>query len=445
MVVFLEGHQNIQVNSKIMPMKLSKTDKQMLDGRQSKASRMAMRILVRMAEVSGAAEMMDVSQAHIDCCGLLSDAGLEFAETLAANGGKVSIPTTLNMGPLDLQNWEKFGVKKHFAAKAVRQARAYLSMGCIPTWTCAPYQGYLTPRFGQQIAWGESNAICYANSVLGARTNRYGDFMDICAAITGRVPKWGLHLKQNRKGQVLLRLVDIAPVIMRDDAFYAILGHLVGSLAQAKVPVIEGLPADPTSDQLKALCAAAASSGAVALFHAIGVTPEASTLDEAFQGDDPEQVIDIGVSDLLEARADLSTVQEGVKLDLVVLGCPHFSFDEFRELAGHIQGVTEKGKTLHPDVRFVVTSCQMSYALLQRSDFLEVLTDFGVEITLDTCVFHTPMVSAGTRVIMTNSGKFAYYAPGELDVGVAFGSMRDCVRSAVRGSVCRVEASWKDS
>ena len=422
-----------------MSVKLSIRDEQLLDGRHGEAARMAMRILVRMADVLGAAEMMDVSQAHIDGCGLLSETGLEFAETLAAKGGKVSIPTTLNMGPLDLQNWRRFGVNEDFAAKAIRQAKAYTDMGCIPTWTCAPYQSYLTPRFGQQIAWGESNAICYANSVLGARTNRYGDFIDICAAITGRVPRCGLHLKQNRKGQILLRLVDIAPAIMQNNAFFATLGHLVGSQAEDKIPVIEELPTEASSDQLKAFCAAAASSGSVALFHAIGLTPEANTLEEAFQGGKPERVIDIRLSDLQKSRADLSTAKEGDELDLVVLGCPHFSFDEFRELAGLIRAQTEKGKKLHPNVKVVVISCQTSYALLQRSNFLDVLTNFGVEITLDTCVFHTPMVSADTKVIMTNSGKCAYYAPGELGVQVAFGSMAECVASAVKGHICRKE------
>ncbi|MHC4460897.1 MAG: aconitase X [Planctomycetota bacterium] len=428
-----------------MSVKLSGRDKELLDGQQGKAPQMAMRILVRMAEVDGAAEMMDVSQAHIDGCGLLSEAGLEFAETLAAKGAKVSIPTTLNMGPLDLQNWRQFGVDEDFAAKAIRQAKAYTDMGCIPTWTCAPYQSYLTPRFGQQIAWGESNAICYANSVLGARTNRYGDYIDICAAITGRVPKCGLHLKQNRKGQILLRLTDINPAIIRSNAFYAILGHLLGSLAEDKIPVIEGLDVEVSSDQLKALCAAAASSGAVALFHAVGVTPEANTLEEAFQGEKPKRVIDIHLSDLRKSCSDLSTAKEEANLDLVVLGCPHFSFDEFRELANLIRAETEKGKTLHPDVKFVVISCQTSYALLQRSELLNVLSDFGVEITLDTCVFHTPMVSPDTEVIMTNSGKCAYYAPGELGVQVAFGTMVECVDSAVKGHVCRKEILWKES
>jgi len=428
-----------------MSVKLTRQDSEFLEGGRGKAAQMAMRIVVRMAEVVDAPELMDISQAHIDGCGLLGDAGLEFAETLAAGGGKVSVPTTLNMGPLDLQNWERFGVNEEFAAKAIRQGRAYTDMGCIPTWSCTPYQGYLTPRFGQQIAWGESNAICYANSVLGARTNRYGDFMDICAAITGRVPKCGLHLRENRKGRILLRLVDIEPAVMQTTAFYAALGHYLGSVAEDKIPVIEGLDAVASSDQLKALCAAAASAGEVALFHAVGVTPEANSLAEAFGGNEPERVIDVGISDLRKAWGDLSTAEEGDKLDLVVLGCPHFSFDEFRELAGLIRTQTEKGRELAPEVKFVIISCQSSYALAQRSEFLDVARGFGAEITLDTCVFHTPMVGSDTNVIMTNSGKCAYYAPGELGVKVAFATMADCVASAVAGYVCRKEGLWKGS
>ena len=426
-----------------MPVVLSEKDRQMLNGEHGEANKLAMSILVRMAGVYDATEMMDVTQAHIDGCGLLSETSLEFAETLAALGGRVAIPTTLNMVPLDLQNWRQFGIPEEFAAKAIRLAKAYTDMGCIPTWTCTPYQGYLTPRFGQQIAWAESNAIVYANSVLGARTNRYGDFIDICAAITGRVPKYGLHLKQNRKGQVLLRLVDIKPDILQDDTFYPVLGHLLGSLVQDKIPVIEGLPARATVDQLKALGAAAASSGAVALFHAIGVTPEANTLEEAFQGGMPEEVIDIHLPDLVKARADLSTAKERAKLDLVVLGCPHFSFAEFEQLARLIQA--EKAQSVHPDVKVIVISNQAAYSLLQRSDLTNALISFGVQITLDTCPFHTPMVAPTVKVMMTNSGKCAYYAPGGLGVQVAFGSTADCVRSAVNGYICREEELWTKS
>jgi len=425
-----------------MPVCLSDRDKQMLEGKRGEATRIAMSVVTRMAEVEGASELMDIAQAHIDACGLLSDAGLEFAETLAAKGGRVRVPTTLNMGPLDLQNWRAFGVPEEFAQKAIRQAAAYERMGCIPTWTCAPYQGYLTPRFGRQIAWGESNAIVYANSVLGARTNRYGDFMDICAAITGRVPKCGLHLRENRKGQILLRLTDIDPALLRENSFYPVLGHLMGPLCQNKIPVIVGLPADATDDQLKALGAAAASSGAVALFHAVGLTPEANTREEAFQGDAPERILDVCREDLMKARRDLGPVEDGRKLDCVVLGCPHYSFAEFRILAECI--VAETHKAIHPDVTFIVASSQQSYSLLQRrKDLPDVLEDLGVRIALDTCVFHSPIVRAGTKVVMTDSGKCAYYAPGELGVEVAFGSVADCVRSAVEGIVCRSDVLWK--
>lgn len=413
----------------------------MLEGQHGRPAQLAMSVLVRMAEVYGATEMMDVSQAHIDGCGLLTEAGLEFAETLAALGGRVSIPTTLNMIPLDLQNWRQLGVPEEFASKAIRLAKAYTNMGCIPTWTCAPYQGYLTPRFGQQIAWAESNAVIYANSVLGARTNRYGDYLDICMAITGRVPKCGLHLKENRKGQVLLRLVDIEPGILEEDAFYPVLGHLLGYLVQERIPVIEGLPAKVTRDQLKALGAAVASSGAVGLFHAVGVTPEAATVEDAFQGDAPQSVMDVHLSDLVEAWEDLSTADEGAKLDAIVLGCPHFSYAEFCQLAEIIR--SEGGGSLHPDVRGLVLTSQASYALLQRGDFLDTIVDFGIEIVLDTCEFNSPILSPDVEVVMTNSGKHAYYAPGELGVRVAFGSMRDCIRSGVEGIICQEETLWK--
>jgi predicted aconitase len=425
-------------------MRLSDADKRMLDGARGEAARLAMSVIVRMAAVCDARELMDITGAHIDGCGLLSDAGLEFAETLASRGGRVAVPTTLNMGPLDLRNWRAFGVPEDFAAKAIRQARAYEGMGCVPTWTCAPYQGYLAPRFGQQVAWGESNAVIYANSVLGARTNRYGDYLDICAALTGRVPRCGLHLAENRRGRILLRLVGVPPAVRTSEAFYPALGHLMGTLAGDQVPVVEGLPPAATDDQMKALGAAAASSGAVALFHAVGVTPEAPTRRAAFGGKKPGRVVDVRLKDLEKAWADLSTTDEQeAPIDAVVLGCPHFSFAEFRELARRIEA--EGGAKVHPRVTFLVATGQASLALAERSPYLDAAKAFGARVTLDTCVFHSPILSRETRAIMTNSGKCSYYAPGELGVKVVFGSLADCVRSAVRGTACRSADPWNDA
>jgi cis-L-3-hydroxyproline dehydratase len=397
--------------------------------------------VVKMAELLDVDEFLDVTQAHIDGCGLMSDASLDFAETMANKGAKVAVPTTLNMIPLDLRNWQKQGVPEEFAQKALRMAQAYIDMGCIPTWTCAPYQGYLLPRLNQQIAWGESNAIAYANSVLGARTNRYADFFDLCAAITGRVPKYGLHLKDNRKGQILFRLVDIPVEILTEPSFFPTLGYLIGQIAEEKIPVIDGLQdISISSDQFKAFGAAAASSGAVGLFHIIGQTPEAESLSQAFQGMEPEKQVCISADDIQAARRGLSTTSErGMKLKAVVLGCPHFSYLEFQQLA---QIIDECPRPLHPDVRFLVLTNQTTYGLLERSDLLQKVQNFGAELFFDTCVFHSPLMDVEKGVVMTNSGKCAYYAPGELNTSVVFASMEECLLSAVEGIVITQEKPW---
>src|SRR5260221_5922592 len=217
----------------------------MLDGARGPAAQLAMSIVVRMADVYGASELMDISQAHIDSTIYLGDATLEFAERLASLGAKVAVPTTLNVSGVDECGWKDWAVSAEWASKAARQMLAYERMGAVPMWTCAPYQTHMRPVFGQQIAWGESNAISFANSVIGARTERYPDLLDICCAITGRVPAVGLHLTENRRRQLLLRLVDVPKALQEDDQFFAVLGHLVGTRAGDSIPVIDGVAAQP--------------------------------------------------------------------------------------------------------------------------------------------------------------------------------------------------------
>ncbi|MGH2628893.1 MAG: aconitase X, partial [Anaerolineales bacterium] len=290
-----------------MPLTLTNYDQQLRDGSRGAAAQMAMRILVRMAEVHGAAAMMDITAAHIDSALYMGEATLEFAERLARLGGKVVVPTTLNVSGVDEAGWREWPVPPEWAERAMRQMRAYTAMGCSPTWTCAPYQTGAAPRFGQQIAWGESNAIAFANSVLGARTERYPDLLDICAAVTGRVPAVGLHLDENRTAQLVVRLAGVPPSLQQADEFYPVLGHLLGELAGNKVTALVGLEIRPTEDQLKALGAAAASSGSVALFHIVGVTPEAPTLEAACQGRAAQEEIEVDLARLRAARRELST------------------------------------------------------------------------------------------------------------------------------------------
>lgn len=418
-------------------MRLSDFDRSLLAGERGPAARMAMSILTRMAEIQGAAEMLDITQAHIDSTIYMGEAGLEFAERLASLGAKVTVPTSLNVSGLDECHWREWPVPEDWAEKAQRQMRAYQGMGCVPMWTCAPYQTNMAPKFGQQIAWGESNAIVFANSVIGARTERYPDLLDICAAITGRVPALGLHLTENRAGQLLVRLHGIPLRVQQDDSFYPVLGMLLGRIAGNRIPVVEGLEAKPAEDQLKALGAAAASSGAVALFHIIGVTPEAPTRNAAFQGRALAEEHVIGMSELRDARRELTTAS-GSKLDMVVLGSPHFSLAEFRQLAPLVEG-----KHRHPGVQFLVTTSRIMCAQAQETGALAPIQSFGARITVDTCILATPMLPKSIQVLMTNSAKYAYYAPGLLATQVVFGSMADCVQSAVEGRITRDESLWE--
>jgi predicted aconitase len=419
-----------------MTLTLSPKDQEMLRGDHGPATQMAMSILARMAEVVDAQELLDISGAHIDSTVYIGDAGLEFAERLASLGARVAVPTTLNVSGLDEHHWQEWAVPKEWARQAHRQMMAYQSMGTIPTWTCAPYQTDNRPLFGQQIAWGESNAIVFANSVIGARTERYPDLFDICCAITGRAPAIGLHLTENRAGQLLFRLVDIPEPLQRSDDFYPVLGTLVGKLTVDKIPVIEGMSVVPDEDQLKAFGAGAASSGGVALFHMVGVTPEAPTLEEAFQGNTTAQSIDVSMSLLREARREL-TRTDNDELHLVVLGSPHFSLAEFKRLAPLV-----KGKRKHPDVKFLVTSSRAMTLLAQKAGLLEGLEEFGAQITVDTCILTSPMLPEEIQNLMTNSAKFAYYSPGLLKKKIAFGSLNDCVNSAVAGRIIRDESLW---
>lgn len=239
---------------------LTEADLRMLDGERGSASALAMRILVRSASLMGASRLLDIEGAHIDGCLYHGQASLDFVERLVRDGGTVKVPTTLNVGSLDLIHPELFRGDETLKSHARRLMDAHLRLGCESTFTCAPYQLKNRPVLGQQVAWVESNAIVFANSVLGARTNRYGNFIDLCAALTGRAPSCGLHIAENRYGQVIFELDDFPSDRDSRDIWYATLGFLLGKRAGGLIPVITGLPLDTTEDELKALGAASASS-----------------------------------------------------------------------------------------------------------------------------------------------------------------------------------------
>ncbi|MET3577696.1 putative aconitase [Mesorhizobium robiniae] len=317
------------------------------------------------------------------------------------------------------------------AAPARRLMKAHLELGCQATFTCAPYQTRFRPSFGEQIAWGESNAIVFANSVIGARTNRYGDFIDLCCAMTGRAPAWGLHLSENRRGQVLFELIgsNLEP----SDSLFVAVGLIIGQASGDRIPVISGLPRPRDEDQLKALGAAAATTGAVALFHAAGITPEANTLEEALHGLAPEETIRISPADIDQALAKLSSVPDGAPLAAVSLGTPHFSHDEWMRLLPLLRKVAP-GR----GIPIYVNTGRATLTRLHDEGALAGMEAFGLIPVADTCTYVTAIIKRLDGVVMTNSGKWAHYAPGNIGVSVAFAEMADCIRSAAAGHVVRV-------
>jgi len=417
-----------------MDLALSHDDRAMLDGSHGAAAKLAMRILVEMAHVWEAERLIDITSAHIDSCLYHGRAGLDFANKLVEGSARVVVPTTLNVSSLDLLHPELVRLDAETAADARRLMDAYVSMGCRATWTCAPYQLPDRPVFGKHIAWAESNAIVFANSVLGARTNRYGDFIDICAALTGRAPEAGLHLSENRHARVVFRLEAIPDRLLRDEITPTCVGHLIGERTGTAVPAIVGLPADTDEDRLKALGAAAASSGAVAMFHAVGITPEAPTLEAALGGRRADREVVITARDLRAARDELSTAGPG-SIAAVSVGTPHLSISELDTLAALIDDAP-------PMVPFFVNTGRDVAAAAERHGSLERLRDAGVSIVTDTCTYITPILHDVAGPVMTNSAKWAWYAPANLGFDVVFGSMEECVRSAALARVWRDPELW---
>ena len=396
--------------------------------------RMAMEIVVEAARMMGADRLVPIVSGHIDGCLYHGDAGVLFCEKLAEEGARVAVPATTNVGSLNLLDADQVRLPVAERRMAYRQMMAHRRMGCIPSWTCAPYQRQARPARGEHVAWGESNAVAFANTVLGARTNRYGDFLDLACAIAARAPYYGLHRPENRMAQLAVDVSGLPGRLLREDAFFAVLGALVGRIAGDSVAVVEGIPGPVSEDRLKAFCAAAAATGAVALAHVAGVTPEAPDTATALGGARPEETVRITRDMVADARDRLSLAGPG-PIDCVALGSPHFSGEECREALALAEGKR---------FRVPVYICLGRHTLegLQADGAYEALRSLGVEFVVDTCVVVTAILPPRPGVMMTNSAKFAYYAMGNTGYLPVFGTLSDCIRSAQAGRTMRDAEIW---
>lgn len=410
-----------------MSLTLTAEERAIADGQSGEGAAMAMRIVAESARLLGAARLIPVASSHIDGALYHGDSGTLFAERLVEGGARVAVRSTLNVGALDLMGCSRVRLEEPARGMARRTMEAYRKLGCEQSWTCAPYQAGHRPDFGTDVAWGESNAVVFCNSVLGARTNRCGDFLDIACAIAGRAPDYGLHRPENRRATLVFDVSALPAAFLASEIAWPVLGSLYGREVGNAVGVVVGIGAHPGEDALKAFGAAAASSGAVGLFHIAGVTPEAPTLAAVLGGHEPEATIRVTKEMAARAQAALSTATASDRLDAVAIGSPHLSLAEFDVLERLIAGRR---------LAMPIYACTGRHVLaeLDRAGRRKVLEASGVTVVADTCVVVTPILpeKAGA-VLMTNSGKFAQYAPGNTGYAVLYGSLRDCVESAAAG------------
>ncbi|MCB2190572.1 MAG: aconitase X catalytic domain-containing protein [Deltaproteobacteria bacterium] len=403
-------------------MQLTDYEKRMLEGGEGPAPRFAMEVLVKLGQIYGADRLVEVSSAQIMAhYGSLHDAGLELAEKFVALGGRFIIPTTEDPLSICDRHWRDIGIPEEYAAKQERLRQAVLTLGAQPAWTCTPYLAGNLPRFGQNVSWAESSAVSFANSVLGARTNRTPAGLNYCAALTGRMPRMGLYRSENRRGQVLVR-VAAGEMSSLD---YNTLGLLIGKSVGNRIPVVEGLPDTTGVDDLKYLGAAAASSGVVALYHAPGLTPEA-TAGDPFAGDKPQESLSFGRDDFTAMQREMTTAAG--EAELGVVGCPHYSVPEMQNLAGLL-----RGQKLKPGCELWVYTSPTVCELAQGMGLVEDITAAGARIMDGNCLVISPLGKNHYRTMVTDSAKAAYYLPSEHQVGMIYTDTAGLVSALVEG------------
>ena len=390
-------------------MYLTREEEKILDGEEGEVSERLFRLLVRLGDIYGAEKMINVGSVQVAGVSYKSvgDPGLAFLEDMASKGAKVKVLTYLNPAGMDLENWEKLGFPKDFAKNQIRVMDAFKKMGIVVTSTCTPYLAGNLPRFREHLAWSESSAVSFSNSVIGARTNREGGPSALASAICGITPSYGLHLCEKRHPNIKVN-VDVNLDFSSD---FGALGYFIGKQVKNKIPYFTGIK-DADTDQLKSLGAAMAASGAVALYHIENLTPEADLVEK-----DGLETINVSKKELEETYEQLNS---GKDPDIVILGCPHASLREISTLAGKL-----KEKQLKKPV-WICTSRLMKEAA-DRMSFTEIIEKAGGNIVADTCMVVSPIEIMGYKTTGVNSAKAANYLPGFCKQDVVFANINKLV------------------
>jgi len=401
-------------------MYLTKEDEKVLAGESGYAARKSMEILVALGDLFGADKLIPIKSVQVAGVSYhnLGDAGLEFLADLAKDG-RVKVPTFLNPAGMDLQDWKALGISEDFAAKQKLVIDAFARMGINTTCTCTPYLIGITPKLGEHVAWAESSAVTYCNSVLGARSNREGGPSALAAAFIGKTPNYGLHLDEKRVPDLLVT-VDRKLKTLSD---WGALGYAIGKRANNKVVLIEGIlgtnSEKPSIDYLKTFSASIVTYGAQSLYHIKGVTPEASKFK------DPKDKITIGESEIAEAYKAMT--DEYKTIDFVSLGCPHASMDEIKEVAGML-----KGTKLASGVEMWVSCARPIKEQAAKLGYVKTIEAAGAHVAADTCMAVAPL-KGRFKSIATTSAKGCFYCSGHNHMKTHIGSVAQCVQAALSG------------
>lgn len=390
-------------------MQLTKEEKEMLKGKQGKAAKKAMEILLALANIYNAKRLIPVKSVQIAGVSYhnLGDAGLELLEELAKDA-HVRVLTTLNPAGMDLENWKALGISRGFAEKQKKVIEAFRRMGVTITCTCTPYLIGNLPLYGEHIAWSESSAVCFANSVLGAKTNRESGFSSLASALVGKTPEYGLHLDKNRQARVVVEVRTKLESI----ADFGALGKAIGDKIGNTIPLIQGIP-EASLEQLKSLCASIATFGGTAMFHIDGITPNKTRV--------PRKKVYITKRDIEKARKELT---DAVKIDFIAIGCPHASLREIASIARMLKGKKVKKE-------FWIACARPVKEVADLMGYTEIIEKAGAKFACDTCMAVAPL-KGRFKGMMTNSAKACFYGRGSNAFKVKIATLEDCVKEAIK-------------
>jgi predicted aconitase len=395
-------------------MELTKQEQAMLNGEEGYAVRKSMEILVALGDIYGAGSLIKVGSVQVAGVSYhnLGDAGLEFLNELAKDG-KVKVLTTLNPAGMDLENWRALGISEEFAAKQNQVIEAFERMGILISCTCTPYLIGNLPRYGEHIAWSESSAVTFANSVIGAKTNREGGPSALAAAFVGKTPCYGLHLDENRVPEVHVK-VEAELTKLSD---WGALGYAIGKKAENKIAFISGIK-EADVDELKSFCASVVTYGAKPLFYMQGITPASDTVKA------PKESVTIERSDLKNAYDNIN--DQVSDIDFVCVGCPHCSIKEISEVADLV-----KGKKVAENTEFWVATSRSAKQLADKRGYTNVIEAAGGKFACDTCMAVAPL-KGRFKALATTSAKGCFYSRQNL-MKTKMGSLKECIDAAVTG------------